>query len=595
MAKVPPTPFPLSQSRTLSSQLFSNLRETTHKAVQPLKKNRWAIAKFGALAALAIVPLFFFPGGGIPINIKSSDPTMPNQPGSPLPMCDNAANSSLTGTNTQKPSGADPVFPSLQRPLPFRQNSSSSYEQLLTTEYPLEKREILKEVLRSALHNATSISEKSKKSKGIENLGNLTDYYHYSFSTITNPFSLQTEKEVNLFEKDLFADLFLKLEDQVLKLGNQAISQTRKVLNTLSDGTGWWLLKELAASKIANGHRAIPSVFDQSRKDFFPSGFSAFLTVTDTAVNSIDNAFALGSFADRLLTPLVSYTQLGRDTLFMRRITVDTLLLGRQMQNHYQILRKSGQHLSAKRHGLGTTMQHAFAGLASVHGVLTTFIQGWNLGQGAWMLTKKDDTQKEAILKHRAIHLINPPKPCNAVIIDGLSNEWGRINDNIPSPTAEFFYKKCNTQTYRVTSDQDICRVLKQATEHFAAPIETLSIEGHANGNLMVLNAGYDFKGDETALKCLDESIKPDADIFLLGCNTATRDHGPDKPSLTERISQRLPTRKVTGTTAYLNPFITSNSFSDGTFSMSAFCPKDSNGNWVLKNSVVSFQNGKQL
>lgn len=241
---------------------------------------------------------------------------------------------------------------------------------------------------------------------------------------------------------------------------------------------------------------------------------------------------------------------------------------------------------------------HFITGALSIslasHDLITTSLHGLNFMRGVTRLNKLDPLQREFVIKHKAIHTLGQAHSQKAVIIDGLSSKWGKKADNAPSPVSQFIYENADTRTYSVSSSAELRHVLKQATLELGGPIDLLAFEGHANNQFQVLGPNYYFYGNAEETRTLQKYLARDAQVFLLGCNTATMtDH---YPSLSEHIAEQLPGRSVTGYAAYLNPFVMLLSLKDKKFNFGAFCPISLGDNnqwrWVgFSNTNVIFQN----
>lgn len=285
-------------------------------------------------------------------------------------------------------------------------------------------------------------------------------------------------------------------------------------------------------------------------------------------------------------------------------VAINSLNLIGQSFHYGLAIAKSGQYFVKNQFSRMDIIKYSFIGMMGGYGMLSTLIKGNDLYQGAQLFSNLDDLQQKAVLKHRAIHHLATEKNCNAVIIDGMSSEWGekKASDDRPFPLGRFLYNKCRTLSFRATSSQNLCQALKQARDYFDSPIDILSLHGHANGEHMDLNQNYYFIATDSELECIDTTIKTEGEIFFLGCNTATRDVSPDRLSLTEHVSKKLSTRKVTGTKAYFFPDFSYPSFSNGSlslraygFSFSGHGFKNSKDEWVIGNLAVTYQNGIEI
>lgn len=359
-----------------------------------------------------------------------------------------------------------------------------------------------------------------------------------------------------------------------------------------------WFLKEITLSKTLDGIPSVNAYFDLSKtKNVVPQ---IFYTVGS---GIIWRRPAWRSWIEQaaLIEHIVPWGYLNKYIALTARLVLDTSFLGAQAYSYGRALQASVQYFRAQQKIGPLSLRSAtFLAITGLEGVISTFIQGYNLCNGIRLFSTLDEIQQKAVLKHRALHVIVKDKNCNAVIIDGISSDWSRrysltkMMDDLPSLMAELFYEKCHTQTYRVSSDEELCNVLKTAEEHFGSPIDKLALLGHASGRSMILNDGYNFTDTDKAIASIDRAVKSEGQIVVLGCNTATRDAGGLELSLAERISVRLPSRRITGIKAYLSPFIAIQQFSNNTFSYHSFAPLNSKKELVLENSVVTYQNGEE-
>lgn len=361
---------------------------------------------------------------------------------------------------------------------------------------------------------------------------------------------------------------------------------------------------ELALSKLIYNEISPRNYFDtnfDTNNGLSKSLLGAFTELYDT-IRAVRNKDKVSSFMKRSSAAIMlglNFKIQTTNTDLISQISISSLQLIAQAFHYGLALEKSGRYFAMSRFSLIDVGKHAFIGMISGYGMLSTLIKGNDLYQGAQLFSNLDDVQQKAVLKHRAIHHLATEKNCNTVIIDGMSSEWGKDVDDTPFPIARLLYNKCRTLSFRVTSSQNLCQVLQQATDYFGSPIDILSLQGHAEGWFMELNRSplYWFKAIDSELKCMHTSMKSDGEILLLGCNSATRDitFSPDKPSLTEHVAEKLPTRKVIGIKAYLNPVIALQSFSGNSLSFRSYWPPNSNDEWVFGNRAVTYQNGIEL
>lgn len=171
----------------------------------------------------------------------------------------------------------------------------------------------------------------------------------------------------------------------------------------------------------------------------------------------------------------------------------------------------------------------------------------------------------------------NEPKECKAIIINGRV-DGDRFGDKIVFPFSEVLYEKCQTVAYDVRSAEGFCDAMNSAKDRLNGPIDVLSIQGHGSNFHMNLN-GYSFHVQPEKLRCLNETLAHNAQIFLQGCNTATPTNVGSE-TLTEAVARFLPGKEVTGFSAYYNPALTTSSYSNGRFTHDSYCPRSLNG-WV--------------
>jgi hypothetical protein len=167
--------------------------------------------------------------------------------------------------------------------------------------------------------------------------------------------------------------------------------------------------------------------------------------------------------------------------------------------------------------------------------------------------------QRLHVLKNRAVSYLGKEKSCTAVVFDGHFNSPMKM----PTGLTEVFYQNCETKVYVVKSPTQFCEALTDARNSFDATLDVVSLEGHANSQLLVLDNDYQFKASSQEMDCLKNVLSSDAQVFLPGCNTAT---SHSFLTLTERVSKNLPGKDVIGFSAYYNPFFTTTSYIKGRF-----------------------------
>jgi hypothetical protein len=213
-----------------------------------------------------------------------------------------------------------------------------------------------------------------------------------------------------------------------------------------------------------------------------------------------------------------------------------------------------------------------------------------NIAIGLFALQSLDPEQRYFVLKHRSIETLGGPvKSCRAVIIDGMSSEWGGSKDDYSWPLAEEIYRHCEVRTYRVdlNSTVPVCDAAEKGKEALGDPLDILALLGHGDEIGMTLNEYIDFRGSSDETACLKDHLQPDAQMILAGCNTATGNN-----SLTEKVSRHLNGIEVTGFSAYSNPDIGTNTRDGKKLKLWSYFPIDSQGNWIFpwSNTARSFK-----
>lgn len=192
-------------------------------------------------------------------------------------------------------------------------------------------------------------------------------------------------------------------------------------------------------------------------------------------------------------------------------------------------------------------------------GLGNCFQAGIRLVGGLKKLQTLDPLQKQKALKYRSVDSLNHSHTCNAIVFDGDQRGYSY-------PFTEELYRHCKTKTYEVESPDQFCEALHNAHLNFGTPINVLSFQGHANSEGFVL--GYFFTADQQEITCMNNTLSPDSQIFLLGCNTAT----PNAyQTLTEKMSQGLPGKEITGFSSEYNPFFSTTRYSNNRFSHSNY------------------------
>jgi hypothetical protein len=267
------------------------------------------------------------------------------------------------------------------------------------------------------------------------------------------------------------------------------------------------------------------------------------------------------------------------------RVAVDSLLLLATVigssRSIYEGTKRMFSSLSAEGRSTSSKVSDCVSGVVMTTlgaiGIGSSLQTGVQLASGIKTLQTLDSVQKKGVLKSRAVHHLGGEKSCKAVIIDGFFSSL-----NLPVPFSEELYRNCETRTYGVNSSSQYCQSLADAKEYFGAPIDVLSLVGHSDNQSQDL--GYFFWGRPRDTICMEEALSSEAQVFVLGCNTATTTG--DFQTLTERLSDRLPGKEVIGFSSYYGPAYTSTSFSKGRFHHDSHFPYSLNG-WRLPTSFV--------
>lgn len=212
----------------------------------------------------------------------------------------------------------------------------------------------------------------------------------------------------------------------------------------------------------------------------------------------------------------------------------------------------------------------AIGSLFSTH--LTT--TGRRLLEGLKAFGSYDLTQQYFILKNQALlYVPNKESSCKALIIDGVSsNNPGALGfgDDLTSPLVTEIYKNCDTLTYEAHSIDDLCLSLKKARSEFKQKIDVFTLQAHSSPFGMKLGPDFTLEGSESKLRCLSPYLKPQAQVFAMGCNTATTHQNT---SFIQRLSKWVPGREVIGVKAYMNPFFITNYYENGKFHLQSYFP----------------------
>lgn len=209
-----------------------------------------------------------------------------------------------------------------------------------------------------------------------------------------------------------------------------------------------------------------------------------------------------------------------------------------------------------------------------------------NIVYGTWKFRELDPGQKYHVLKNRAVGSLGKEKSCTAVIFDGMAHSE-KFLDNVVSPIAENIYENCETRSYTVNTPNEFCDALENAKNHFNKSISIVVFDGHADTISFYLGKTYRFYVGLREVRCMNDFLSSEAQIFLAGCNTATPS---SYPSLTERLSKKLLGKEVNGYSSYYHPGCTLSSYIKGRFHHDNFYPMSSAG-WVnpFFSSLVTF------
>lgn len=133
---------------------------------------------------------------------------------------------------------------------------------------------------------------------------------------------------------------------------------------------------------------------------------------------------------------------------------------------------------------------------------------------------------------------------CRALVIDGLSSAWGESADDQPVSFLSELANSCQIRLAQVSSPRSFCRVLKASAREFQKPLDVLLLMAHGNAEKIYLGPSYRFSGSPKEVSCLQQVLTDDAQMMLVGCETARGNH-----SLAELLARNLPGREVTGFT----------------------------------------------
>ncbi len=201
-------------------------------------------------------------------------------------------------------------------------------------------------------------------------------------------------------------------------------------------------------------------------------------------------------------------------------------------------------------------------------GLGACFSKTLNTIEGLEKFEKLDSMQKIQVIKHRAISHLSKEKSCTAVIFDGFFETKNRL-DTPGASFAEVLYENCNTRAYAVKNTTQFCEALVDARNSFGTPINVLSLHGHAGNWYLTLGKEYHFTGDRNEIACMKNVLTANAQVFLLGCNTATP-HAV-LPSLTEYVAEGLPGKEIVGFSDLYNNNVATTNYENGRFQHNSY------------------------
>lgn len=296
----------------------------------------------------------------------------------------------------------------------------------------------------------------------------------------------------------------------------------------------------------------------------------AHLTNKNGIVLALKNILTIVAFLDLNLFISLPQTVFGLQTQeYPFKLILDTLLLtlafieclSTATAGIDRILQSiKYKHLSLKDRvrcfASGATL--SFLGVTSFYSTLLTIRK---LSEGLAIFHQLDPQQQEGVLKNNALSSLANDKTCNAVIIDGTSSIWGRKGDDKSFSFLTKIYQHCHVRYYRAESSLTFCQNLKDASEKLNS-LHTLIFFGHANPYELILNNNYILStSSQEEWKCINQYTTSNSQIFFLGCNTA---FASGSFSITQYVSTVLLGKKITGIASYLNPFFTTDSYTNG-------------------------------
>lgn len=186
-----------------------------------------------------------------------------------------------------------------------------------------------------------------------------------------------------------------------------SLSELENFLDFFPDGLlgeGMRTSMELILSKLMYGQIGMYSYFDLSRSNFvYPlllTNCLATPSIPITIILSLDNLISLN----------LPSTVLSLNSLFIKRVALDALLLSTQAFHNSLALRKSYLYFDGNQFSTLPVIKNIFLALAGMYGLISTLIQADNLGRGAEIFPTLDVAQQKAVLKNRTIHLLPKTK-----------------------------------------------------------------------------------------------------------------------------------------------------------------------------------------
>jgi hypothetical protein len=113
--------------------------------------------------------------------------------------------------------------------------------------------------------------------------------------------------------------------------------------------------------------------------------------------------------------------------------------------------------------------------------------------------------------------------------------------------------------------------------------IDLLLLKGHADHQGQLFGQ-YEFGATQLNQEadCMRQALSNDAQVVLLGCNTALKLNG--EMSVAEKVSKLLPGTKVAGVAGYYNENLSHPSFEQGEFTFISYLPESLTG-WIWPGS----------